>query len=208
MRGKASTPAVCVRCGREFRMMTRDHARGRQHCSYRCYADGAKERRQVTRELRFWATVQKGDGCWEWLAYRLPSGYGLANGPDGRGLAHRIAWQYTNGPIPAGMFICHRCDNPSCVRPDHLFLGTPADNAADMLAKHRESRGVRHSATLTPFIGRGATHYKSLLTEQQVVELRRRHADGERFSDLARELAVDSEVVRMAVRRKTWKHVA
>lgn len=89
---------------------------------------------------RFWEKVRKSSGCWEWTAYRNALGYGaIAYGKPRRPvLAHRVAWELTHGAAPSpDVEVCHRCDNPSCVRPDHLFLGSHRDNMLDMIAKGR-----------------------------------------------------------------------
>ena len=90
----------------------------------------------------FSASVRKGPGCWEWTASRQKFGYGTKWHNGSVQLAHRIAWEEANGPIQEGMCVLHRCDNPKCVRPDHLFLGTVADNNADRHAKGRDGGGL------------------------------------------------------------------
>jgi hypothetical protein len=87
---------------------------------------------------RFWSHVEIRNGCWEWTASRDPHGYGKATDAKRRGaMAHRLAWKIMYGPIPPGLLILHRCDNPPCVRPAHLSLGTHSDNMKDMAAKGR-----------------------------------------------------------------------
>ena len=96
-------------------------------------------------ESRFLVYVEKSeDGCWTWTG-KSRSGegmrYGLFRANGKYQGAHRVAWQIVHGAIPAGMHVCHHCDNPICVRPDHLFLGTHLDNMRDMVAKGRNRHG-------------------------------------------------------------------
>lgn len=89
-------------------------------------------------DLRFWEKALLGDGCWEWQAARDRKGYGRYAPIKGKAVfAHRFAWEWMNGPIPIGLHICHHCDNPRCVRPDHLFAGTAGDNVRDAKTKGR-----------------------------------------------------------------------
>lgn len=91
---------------------------------------------------RFWAKVAKGDDCWLWTG--AVAGYpGNDYGAFNKGKAHRFSWELHRGPIPAGLFVLHKCDVTRCVRPDHLFLGTQKDNMQDMVAKGRGRRLVR-----------------------------------------------------------------
>ena len=96
---------------------------------------------------RFWEKViVRGDeDCWPWLASLHTGGYGMIGGPKQSVLhAHRVSWEIHNGAIPAGMSVLHRCDTPSCTNPNHLFLGTSADNMADMNRKGRHWRKFSH----------------------------------------------------------------
>jgi len=112
-------------------------------------------------EERFWNKVNKTSpaGCWIWTASRGSAGYGqflLKERPIG---AHRVAWELTKGLIPLGLYVCHKCDNKLCVNPQHLFLGTQADNIADMVSKGRQAKGDNHGAHLHPErIARGDRH--------------------------------------------------
>ncbi len=102
--------------------------------------------RGLSLEERYWAKVEKtNDGCWGWVSGTDAFGYGRLIAPGGRKnlKAHRVSWELHNGPIPGGMCVLHRCDNPPCSNPDHLFLGTKADNVADMNAKGRSYYALR-----------------------------------------------------------------
>ena len=126
-----------------------------------------------------WAQLSTPDAvepgpCWLWPGSRYPKGYGRTK-RNGELVASRAVWVELYGPIPAGMLICHRCDTPSCVRPSHLFLGSPADNMADMIAKGRN----RPSYDLD--------NVRTKIGPEAVAELRRRHAAGESQVRLAQE---------------------
>lgn len=98
---------------------------------------------RLTLEQRFWLKVEKSDGCWLWMSVRKVAGYGyLAAGRKRRLPAHRLSWELHNGPIPDGLWVLHHCDNPPCVRPDHLFLGTAKQNADDREGKGRHPHGM------------------------------------------------------------------
>lgn len=92
------------------------------------------------------------DGCWWWTANSDARGYGFLSTTHGAApqRAHRAAWELANGPIPDGMDVCHHCDNPSCVRPSHLFLGTARDNLRDASAKGRIGHNPNSRANLRP----------------------------------------------------------
>ena len=149
---------------------------------------------------RFWNKVNKDDGggCWIWTGTIQSGGYGNV-GVHGRNLrAHRLAYELTYGPIPPGMCVCHRCDVRSCVNPDHLFLGTKADNTHDMVRKGR------HVAISLP----GSNNPSSVLTDDDVREIRRRvRVDGVSRTQIAKEFGVSQPLISQIVIGRAWKHL-
>ena len=96
-----------------------------------------------TKEERFWVKVVRGPDCWNWNGGKLVEGYGRFVDRGKYVLAHRVSWEIHNGPIPEGLCVLHRCDNPPCTNPDHLFVGTHGDNARDRAAKGRNGKWRR-----------------------------------------------------------------
>lgn len=107
--------------------------------------------RGLTAEQRFWRDVDKRgpDECWPWKRSTMRGGYGrFPVTSRNQQRAHRYAYELTHGPIPKDIVICHRCDNPPCCNPAHLFAGTHADNVRDRVAKGRSSSGEKHSTIM------------------------------------------------------------
>lgn len=143
---------------------------------------------------RFWSKVDKTPTCWIWTAHRVAWGYGQF-GYDGRLIhAHRAAWILTYGPIPDGKLVLHRCDNPPCVRPDHLFLGDNDSNMADAVMKGRMQRGTQRPL--------------AKLDDEAIRAIRRQYAaGGTTLSILARSYDVSLSLVHGIVHRRRWKHI-
>ncbi len=155
------------------------------------------EPRTVFRDVHraFWSRVAKGGECWLWTGSKTSAGYGQF-GPGGT--AHRRSYEIHKGPIPAGMFVMHSCDNPPCVNPAHLSLGTSTDNNRDMVSKGR-SRGRA---------GHGTLNCNAKLTPEKVVAIRRLAAEGRDQREIGRQYGISQAVVWHVFHRKTWKHVA
>lgn len=155
---------------------------------------GIYKRRNVVD--RFWDKVFKhpGDGCWVWTASDNARGYGHFQGSKGRIYAHRFAYILANGDIPPGLQVCHRCDNPSCVRADHLFAGTRKENMADCVRKRRHQHGEKS-------VG-------AKISEKDVVDIRKRCLAGERQHIIGKEYGIAQITVSQIVTRKTWAHIA
>ena len=140
------------------------------------------------------------DGCWPYMGCRNPRGYGVLTTNCVHWLAHRFVWTQTYGPIPDGMDVLHRCDNPPCGRPDHLFLGTRAENNADMVAKGRhDPQGHKKGKTL-----RGERHPMAKFTMEQVEMIHRLHAEGMMVKNIAVTFDVERHAISDLLRGYTY----
>lgn len=162
---------------------------------------------------RFWRKVSIGPGCWEWQNSLRHKGYGAfvwkdEAGTTVQGRAHRFAFELMVGPIPPGLCVLHRCDNPKCIRPDHLFLGTIGDNNRDMMVKGRHVPGGTHTRIYGPgHYRRGAAHHAARLTDEQVRGIR---ADkvAMSYTELQDKYGIGTGHLWRIVHRKAWQHVA
>ena len=146
---------------------------------------------------RFWAKVDRSRGdsaCWLWMAGCFEDGYGAFQPRHGRSVrAHRFSWEIAFDAIPVGLFVCHKCDNPRCVNPAHLFLGDIATNNADKMAKGR----------FKPL--RGEANGYHVLTQLQVNSIRALKRQGVKQRDIARRIGASESLVSLIVNNKIWR---
>ena len=153
-------------------------------------------------EERFWSYVDVSEDCWVWTGAKHGKGYGLFDKRWlGTARAHRISWIIHNGPIPTGMLVCHHCDNPPCINPNHLFIGSAKDNAQDARSKGRlrdMSMNLKHIGEENP---------ASKLTAEKVRAIRRKRAEGALIKPLAREFGVSPHTIKQVLNGRNWSHV-
>lgn len=187
----------CGTCGDMFLIKQSEVRRGGgKFCSKPCYGIAATV--SPWRLFRSQIAEPNADGCILWGGL-LQNGYGVFNTREGGKrrirLAHRFAWELAFGRITAGLYVLHRCDVPACVNPEHLFLGTPADNAADKVAKGRQRKGESSSL--------------SKLTAADVRSMRDRYAaGGVTQKQLAEEHRISLSNVYAVLTRRSWRHLA
>lgn len=161
---------------------------------------GKKFPKRWSVEQRFFASwSQDKNGCWNWLGHLSPRGYGRIKAGDRMIRAHRYSWMTENGrDIPEGMVVCHSCDNPKCVNPAHLFIGTVADNVADCVAKGRHAKGDR----LAHPRAKGEKNGNSRLLANEVAEIR---ADTRPQRVIAKQFGVTQAAISKIKRGEMWK---
>lgn len=165
--------------------------------SKRCLAFGRLPRPRSPEQIiqSFWEKVNRlsDNECWEWKASTRRGGYGQFTSGTQR-VAHRFSWELHNGKIPSGLIVCHKCDNPKCVNPNHLFLGTYKDNMSDKTAKGRGRYAY----------GESSGHAK--LTNEKVMAARFEYSNGALIKDIAKKYGVTKEPMRRAIRGLSWKN--
>lgn len=172
---------------------------------------------------RFWSYIDKSGECWIWTGPKVGIGYGKICINYKHLRAHRVSWELTHGPIPADLCVLHKCDNPACVRPDHLWLGTYADNNKDMVRKGRSAKGKRNGRVKHPDrypagdqhysrqeperLARGESHGNAKLTEADVRQIRQDSETGITHRQLAARHNVSVYAIYSVIKRKTWAHI-
>ena len=202
-------PGICEHCRVSFLpkyRVTRRYWATRRFCSRACATMGMRGQSRSTKvrvplEERFWAKVQvRGpDDCWPWIGSREAAGYGVLyrrSTPRRRVYkAHRLSWEIHNGSIPSSLFVCHHCDNPPCVNPVHLFLGTALDNAKDMLAKGRCR------------VSKGSSNGRAKLSEVNVRKIRKLLVAGRSQVSIAAKFGVCQVTISGIKIGRLWSHI-
>jgi len=142
---------------------------------------------------RIWERVDKSGDCWLWLGGKDGDGYGLITVRDESHRVTRLLWETERGTIQAGFCVCHSCDNPSCVRLEHLFLGTAKDNSQDMIGKGRSLSGIRNPA--------------ATLTENDVIDIRTLRAFGAKRVILMKAFEISKTQLTRVLNRSSWATV-
>jgi len=222
----AHPPKQCRKCGLPQPLdnfnPSRSIADGRRSYCKSCLQLMRQTKRDFTEtfQSRFWSHVDKRDSCWLWTGTTNRAGYGVLSQGYRQFLAHRVAYELTYGPLPDEYFACHHCDNPPCVRPDHLFAGTNAENTADRNRKGRQVKdchvapehrpyGQRNGAYTHPeSVRRGEANGSAKLSIADIKAIRQEYDTiATPISRLAVRYGVSSSSIGDIVHRRTWRHI-
>jgi DNA-binding transcriptional regulator YiaG len=150
-------------------------------------------------ETQLWSKVEKTKDCWLWKGAKI-KGYGSIRHKGKHYYVHRLVWELKNGIIPNGLMVCHHCDTPACVRLNHLFLGTQAENIKDMYAKSRNAAITKPNS-----FHRGEQHCRAKLTQVKADEIRSLYKQGKISQrQLAKQFGVSQKIINLIVNNKHW----
>lgn len=197
----SSITNICPVCKKQFHPKPSEVNRGKGlFCSRICCDIGRAE----TLEERFWRHVRRTEYCWEWMGLKNRNGYGRTwtSGKASKEIpAHRVSWIVHFGDLSDDLFVCHHCDNPGCVNPEHLFLGTPADNMADKVKKGRQARiGPKHPA-------KGEQNAMAKLNNEDVRYALNLRNSGMSQEKIGRTIGVSQTTIHRIFSGQSWKHV-
>lgn len=192
---------ICPICNKNFKVPPSDIKNGRgKYCSKNCMAIGYK----IPLEERFFRHVSKSNhsSCHIWIGNRFNTGYGSFGFTDSNNkkrrwkpyLAHRIAYEIAYGKFDKNLEVCHRCDNPLCVNPDHLFLGSHSDNMNDAAVKKRMQYGE--------------SRHNNKLKESDIILIHQFYKEGKTQKQISDMFHVSQSVICRILNYKTWKHIS
>lgn len=190
--------STCIKCGKEFSVFPSSK---RKFCSQGCYWENRREENQKLIPIRFWLQVDKNGpvpehypelgNCWIWTGPH--QNYGLVQVKRRTMGAHKLSWILEFGAVPSGLFVCHKCDVKLCIRPTHLFLGTPQDNSSDAVGKGITARGDKHGM--------------AILKTEEVKTIRELGKSGMKGVELAGIFGVTQGTISSIRLGKSWKHL-
>lgn len=152
---------------------------------------------KTKRKIKKFTYINTRTGCWEWQKYKNELGYGYTSYRGKQLKAHRVSWIVFRGEIPSGVCVLHKCDNPKCVNPDHLYLGSMKDNVRDMMERGRNGYGVMD----------GMKQHNAKFTNEDVLWIRAQECTWENCKEFALKFGASPHTIWNIFRRKTWKHL-
>lgn len=173
-----------------------NHNRGK-YCGMhaaRLYRNGSLDLNKISDKERFLSKIIKNNDCWIWQGH-LHHGYGRFSIKCKSYIASRAAYILFKGKIPDKLYVCHSCDNPACVNPEHLWLGTDKDNAQDSVIKGRN------------YYKKGENHPKAILKNEQVIIIKNKLKNKETITKISKEMNIAFETVKSIKKGKIWKHI-